>query len=201
MQPPDESEVLDSAAAWLTLEALLEVNRPGVQSAWRSFDSGRAVAWKTGTSFGFRDGWAIGVTPELAIGVWVGNASGEGRPGLTGYQAAAPVLFDLFAATARSGDWFEAPTADLDTVQVCAHSGLPAGPHCSHTTAAVPLAAPTEPCPCAAPCTSPTTASTRYAACAAPGSMRHESWFVLPPAMAWFYSRRTPATAARPAAR
>lgn len=195
VQPPDESEVLDPAAAWLTLEALLEVNRPGVQSAWRSFDSGRAVAWKTGTSFGFRDGWAIGVTPELAIGVWVGNASGEGRPGLTGYQAAAPVLFDLFAATARSGDWFEAPTADLDTVQVCAHSGLPAGPHCSHTTtAAVPRsAAPTEPCPyCRTVHLSDDRQHQVHAACAASGSMRHESWFVLPPAMAWFYSRRDP---------
>ncbi|HCH66609.1 MAG TPA: penicillin-binding protein 1C [Deltaproteobacteria bacterium] len=191
----DESEVLDPAAAWLTLEALLEVNRPGVQSAWRSFDSGRPVAWKTGTSFGFRDGWAIGVTPELVIGVWVGNASGEGRPGLTGYQAAAPILFDLFAATARGSTWFEAPSALLDTVNVCAHSGLPAGPHCSHTTAAaIPRSAsPTEPCPyCRTLHLSADRQHQVHAACAEPATMHHESWFVLPPAMAWFRTRSDP---------
>ena len=71
---------IEPGSAWHTLEALLEVNRPGVHGAWRSFDSSRRIAWKTGTSMGFRDGWAIGVTPEYAVGVWVGNADGEGRP-------------------------------------------------------------------------------------------------------------------------
>ena len=201
VQPPDESEVLDPAAAWLTLEALLEVNRPGVQSAWRSFDSGRAVAWKTGTSFGFRDGWAIGVTPELAIGVWVGNASGEGRPGLTGYQAAAPVLFDLFAATARSGDWFEARP---QTSTPCRCAPTPACPPAP--TAATPPPPPCRAAPpppsralIAAPCTSQTTASTRCtpsvprrAACATSrGLCCRQPW-------RGFTAAETPATAARP---
>jgi penicillin-binding protein 1C len=88
--------VLDPGAAWLTLQALDEVARPGVESQWRSFRGAESVSWKTGTSQGFRDAWAIGVTPSHVIGVWVGNADGEGRSGLTGYQAAAPVLFDLF---------------------------------------------------------------------------------------------------------
>jgi len=194
-EPVDDSQLLDPAAAWLTLEALLEVNRPGVQSAWRSFDSSRRIAWKTGTSFGFRDGWAIGVTPELVIGVWVGNADGEGRPGLTGYASAAPILFDLFDAIAHGNAWFEAPTAQLDTVAVCAHSGLPAGPHCGTTqTQAVPRsAAPTEPCGyCQTVHLSADGQHQVDADCESPASMRHESWFVLPPAMAWFRARRDP---------
>ncbi len=72
------------------------MERPGDEFAWRAFSSSRKIAWKTGTSYGFRDAWAVGVTPRHVVGVWVGNADGEGRPGLTGYSAAAPVLFDLF---------------------------------------------------------------------------------------------------------
>ena len=63
--------------------------------AGKNYESRRRIAWKTGTSFGYRDGWAIGTTPEYAVGVWVGNADGEGRPGLTGIATAAPVMFEL----------------------------------------------------------------------------------------------------------
>lgn len=56
----------------------------------------QTIAWKTGTSYGFRDAWAVGVTPRYAVGVWVGNATGEGKPGLVGAQTAGPVLFDIF---------------------------------------------------------------------------------------------------------
>jgi penicillin-binding protein 1C len=197
----DTSAVLDPAAAWLTLDALLEVNRPGVRSAWRSFDSGRPVAWKTGTSFGFRDAWAIGITPRYAIGVWVGNADGEGRPGLTGFTAAAPVLFDLVDAIDTDRGWFTEPHASLNTVQVCARSGLPAGPHCGETEPQrVPRsAAPTEPCGyCETLHLDEAGTHQVHATCASPATMRHESWFVLPPAMAWFRARRDPTYRAPP---
>ena len=126
----EESEAppgrLAATAAWRTLEALVEVKRPGVLGAWRSFASSRPVAWKTGTSFGFRDAWAIGTTPDVTIGVWVGNADGEGRPELVGLRAAAPVLFDLLDAM-PPGPWFDPPEG-LASVEVCAHSGLLAAP-------------------------------------------------------------------------
>lgn len=48
----------------------------------------QTIAWKTGTSYGFRDAWAVGVTPKYAVGVWVGNATGEGKPGLVGARTA-----------------------------------------------------------------------------------------------------------------
>ncbi|HHQ49702.1 MAG TPA: penicillin-binding protein 1C, partial [Acidobacteria bacterium] len=82
-----------AAACYETLRALLEVGRPGVDAAWRRFASSRRIAWKTGTSWGHRDAWAVGVTPRHVVAVWVGNADGEGRPGLTGHASAAPVLF------------------------------------------------------------------------------------------------------------
>ena len=120
---------LSPAASYLTLQAMLEVERPGDELAWRAFGSARKIAWKTGTSYGFRDAWAVGVTPRHAVGVWVGNADGEGRPGLTGHSAAAPILFDLFDAL-PGGGWFAPPPEGLEDVDVCARSGMRAGPHC-----------------------------------------------------------------------
>ena len=86
---------LSASSIWLTYEALQKVNRPESETGWQYFSSSPDLAWKTGTSFGFRDGWAVGTTPEYVVGVWAGNADGEGRPGLTGISAAAPILFDL----------------------------------------------------------------------------------------------------------
>ena len=92
---------IGTGAAWLTLDALLEVPRPGEEGHWKSFASSRRIAWKTGTSVGLRDGWAVGSTSRHTVGVWVGNASGEGRPGLTGSTMAAPLMFGLFNSLPR----------------------------------------------------------------------------------------------------
>jgi penicillin-binding protein 1C len=190
--PPREE--LDPGAAWLTLQALLEVNRPGVHGAWRSFGGSRRVAWKTGTSFGFRDGWAIGVTPEVAIGVWVGNASGEGRPDLTGYQAAAPLLFELFDLMPPSG-WFPEPEDALVQVEVCAHSGMRAGPDCAETRwekvprhgALGPGCAYCELVHCDEGC-----AHRVDATCAQPEELHPTPWFVLPPSIEQYWVHRHP---------
>ena len=73
-----------------------KVKRPVEEAGWNYFGSAKTIAWKTGTSYGFRDGWAIGFNDEHLVGIWIGNADGEGRPGLTGVRAAAPLLFELF---------------------------------------------------------------------------------------------------------
>jgi penicillin-binding protein 1C len=78
------------------LRAMQQVRRPDEETGWQMFGSSRPIAWKTGTSFGYRDGWAIGMNGKYLVGVWLGNADGEGRPGLTGVQAAAPLMFNLF---------------------------------------------------------------------------------------------------------
>lgn len=194
--PAASSEVapVSAGAAYLTLEALLEVERPGVDQAWRRFASGRRVAWKTGTSFGFRDGWAIGVTPNHAVGVWVGNADGEGRPNLTGFRAAAPILFDLIDLLPEDG-WFQPPHDDLAVVEICQHSGRRASAHCAHTAPqAIPRAGlATVPCQYCETIHCDSACQWRvHAQCEPSSDIRQERRFVLPPHMAWFYKDRHP---------
>ena len=99
-----------SRQAWyLTLKVLQEVNRPGIDSAWQRFSSGSPIAWKTGTSQGFRDAWAVGVSPRYAVGVWAGNAQGPGTAGLRGTFSAAPVLFDVFRLLGYQEDFPRPP--------------------------------------------------------------------------------------------
>ena len=73
-----EKNVFDAASVYLTFESMKEVIRPDSEGNWEFFEASKQIAWKTGTSFGFRDAWAIGVTKDYVVGVWVGNADGEG---------------------------------------------------------------------------------------------------------------------------
>lgn len=126
----------DRVALYATFEAMRHVNRPD-QMDWRRATSARQIAWKTGTSYGSRDGWAIGVTPEYAVGVWVGNANGSAAPDLTGARTAGPVLFDLFNLLPPTG-WFAEPEAtDGIEVTLCRHSGHIAGRNCTETRQAI----------------------------------------------------------------
>lgn len=113
---------IGAGSAWLTLEALLEVSRPGIENHWKKFQTSQKIAWKTGTSYGLKDGWALGVTPKWTVAVWVGNADGQGVPNLTGVGAAAPLLFSIFNQLEKS-DWFETPFYDLKEVTVCKENG------------------------------------------------------------------------------
>ena len=122
----------DKVALYNTFDTMRKVNRPD-QLDWRRVNSVQNVAWKTGTSYGARDAWAIGFTPDYAVGVWVGNANGSGTPELTGARAAGPVMFDLISLLPFS-EWFEEPEADCGVlVSVCMHSGCRAGRYCSDT--------------------------------------------------------------------
>lgn len=126
----------DRVALYATFEAMRNVNRPD-RMDWRRATSARQIAWKTGTSYGSRDGWAIGVTPEYAVGVWTGNANGSSAPDLTGARTAGPVLFDLFNLLPPTG-WFAEPSADDGiAVTLCLHSGHIAGRNCIETEQAV----------------------------------------------------------------
>lgn len=123
---------INRAAAYLTLQALTEAARPGLESYWQSFASSRLISWKTGTSHGFRDAWAMGVTPRHTLAVWVGNADGEGRPEISGLSVAAPVLFALYQLV-PAGEPFPLPAGELKTVTLCRESGFLPGPHCHET--------------------------------------------------------------------
>ena len=124
-----ETSILNASGIWLAFESLKELYRPGEETGWKYYNSTKPIAWKTGTSFGFRDGWAIGTNPEYAVGVWVGNADGEGRPGLTGTEMAAPILFDLFDLL-PGRPWFERPSSEMKQIKVCTRSGQRLSPDC-----------------------------------------------------------------------
>ena len=118
-----DSPFKDNIAIWYTFEALKEVNRPD-EIDWKLIQSVRKVAWKTGTSYGYRDAWAVGVTPDYAVGVWCGNADGHGVAGMTGAKTAGPVLFDLLNLLPPSADWFQEPLEGGVFLDVCTASGM-----------------------------------------------------------------------------
>ncbi len=184
---------LSVGAAWLTLEALVEVVRPGTDSQWRVLGDGHRVAWKTGTSYGHRDGWAVGITPRYTVGVWAGNASGEGRPELTGIGTAAPVLFDIMGRL-DGDEWFPMPEVHLKQLRICESDGyLAAGgckttftwaPRDSHFTRPSPHHRTTH--------LDPASGQRVHGRCESVHAMSHETWFVLPPAQETYYRRRHP---------
>ncbi len=177
-------------SAWLTLDALLEVPRPGDEAAWRSFATSRRIAWKTGTSFGLRDGWAIGSTSHYTVGVWVGNASGEGRPGLTGSTMAAPLMFGLFNGLPES-PWFDRPTYALRSIDTCIDDGYLRTADCDTERTWIPRNSHFD-------LLSPHNLRVHLDAsgsfrvdsdCESPFAMQHATWFVLPPAQEYYYRR------------
>lgn len=182
---------LSAGACWATLMAMQEVNRPGEESAWREFSSSRRVAWKTGTSFGFRDAWAIGCTPRYAVGVWAGNASGEGRAGLIGIEVAGPMLFDIINILPESG-WFDKPEIELRKIPVCASSGYRPGPCCDAIDTAVAPEAGlrTGACPFHQVIHLDKSGMRVNGDCESVSVMESRSWFVLPPAMEFYYRQR-----------
>ncbi len=121
-------------AVYFTTQSLTQLRRPDFPQAWDlSFDI-PAVAWKTGTSYGHRDAWAMGFSRETTIGVWIGNFDGSGVKGLSGAEHAGPLLFDLFRALEPTGSRFQEPRGlEIDTVQVCSVSGQLPIAYCSRT--------------------------------------------------------------------
>ena len=182
-----------SGAVYQVFNCLTEVNRPE-QIDWKSLPSMQKIAWKTGTSYGFRDGWAIGVTPKYAVGVWVGNASGEGRPNLVGARTAGPVLFDIFDLLSSS-TWFKSPSGDFIEAEVCRQSGHLKGRFCEDidTVLICTEGLRTEPCPYHIRIhLTPDERFRVYEHCADANSITQGNWFVLPPAWAWYYQQRHP---------
>jgi penicillin-binding protein 1C len=185
--------LFDYTALWHTFNAMNEVARPGEEGLWGMFSSAQRIAWKTGTSFGFRDGWAIGLTSKHCVIVWVGNTTGEGRPELTGINAAAPIMFDIFR-TLPSAQWFEPPANSLTYIDVCVQTGFKAGTECERTSKMLvsPLAKNNAAlCPYHKLIHLDHTASYRVTAnCEAPSSMKHVPWMVLPPTIEYYYKQR-----------
>ena len=175
-------------AAWITEQALLDVTRPAEEGNWKRFADSRKIAWKTGTSWGLRDAWAVGSSTAYTVGVWAGNANGTGVAGLTGSTAAAPLLFALHDKLPRS-PWFVTPMGALKTVQTCADDGYLASDLCESRDAYVPVRSHFDrQSPYHRLVHLDAKAKLRVnAQCESVGRMRHQPWFVLPPTMEFHY--------------
>ncbi len=187
----DPEPVLRAAAIWQTFKALEEVERPEMESGWKHFVSAMNLSWKTGTSFGSRDAWAIGVNPDYVIGVWVGNADGEGRPGLVGVRAAAPVLFEVASLLPVYRSFYE-PREEMKEVVVCRQSGFRASLYCDETDTLRVCASgtPSPLCPYHRLISLDSTGQWRVTSeCEPIHRIRMTPWFVLPPVQEWYYCR------------
>jgi len=188
----EESSWLNAASIYLTFDALKEVYRPGEESGWHYFSSTKKIAWKTGTSFGFRDGWAIGVNPDYAVGVWVGNADAEGRPGLTGTETAAPILFDLFSLLPGNG-WFQIPYAEMNQVAMCTQSGQRATSLCGNPDTVWVTQAGLQTLPCTYHKKIFLSMDQKYRVrsdCESVSQMIEVPWFVLPPIQEFYFKSK-----------
>ncbi|MDX5427642.1 MAG: penicillin-binding protein 1C [Bacteroidota bacterium] len=185
---------LGAGAQYLVLKDLQEVSRPDEMLAWESFGSGR-IAWKTGTSFGFRDAWAVGTDGDKVVAVWVGNADGEGRPGLIGTRVAGPVLFEVFRSLGTRSS-INLPQNDLIPQLICRESGFLMGQDCpSGDTLLLPTrAVNVGTCPWHRTILVDETQMLRYNGDCLPkdGNFKRKVWFDLPPAMSHFYERSHP---------
>lgn len=180
--------IIRQGAAWLTLQAMIEVARPGNESFWREYQNSQTIAWKTGTSYGLRDAWAIGSNSHYTVGVWAGNAGGEPAPALTGSTSAAPVMFDVFDLLGSS-NWLQKPTHALKKVSVCEDDGYLAGGQCAAVDIEIPEDSHFE---------KVTPFHKRihldgqkklrvHSDCASVNNMRNMDWFVLPAAQEYFW--------------
>jgi penicillin-binding protein 1C len=189
----EKTGLLDAGSIYYTLEAMEEVMRPGEEMLWQQFGSTQRVAWKTGTSFGFRDGWAIGITPKYVVGVWVGNTSGEGRPNLTGINTAAPAMFEIFRLLPVTRDWFEKPVGEMVKIKVCHQSGFRAGEYCDNPDDMyVPQGGLKSPV-CPYHQLAHLDKNKQYQVnsdCVAPDQIINRNWFVLPPSMEYYYKAK-----------
>lgn len=190
-----KNPLFKAGATWLTFEALTNVNRPE-EIDWQSIPSIQKIAWKTGTSFGFRDGWAVGLNTRYVVGVWVGNSDGEGRPGLTGARTAGMVMFDIFNSLPQSR-WFTRPDGDLVQAEICRESGCLKNLNCPDASIDTVWI-------CkrgldAVACSyhklvhlSEDMQYQVYEDCAGARGIIHQSWFVLPPSWEWYYKEQHP---------
>jgi penicillin-binding protein 1C len=128
----NEKQLISKGAAYSILEILNELKRPGAEYNWQQYSSKTNIAWKTGTSYGHKDAWAVGCTPDWTVVVWVGNFDGEGNVLLNGMESAGPLFFEIFNYLPHKGSsqWFQKHGADFKVIPLCSETGFVAGPNC-----------------------------------------------------------------------
>jgi penicillin-binding protein 1C len=148
---PQRYEVLSPGAGYLTRQALKTKDRPDFPSRRRTVQAAGDFFWKTGTSYGHRDAWAIGSNQTHTVGVWLGNFDGRPAKALVGGERAGPILFDMLDALTNRQllvTKHDQIPQDLQEVEVCALSGRLPSHHCPkvHKQLAKKKSLPTEVC-------------------------------------------------------
>ena len=114
-----ENRYLLKGSSYLTLNTIKKLERPGMETLYKEKNP---ISWKTGTSHGRRDGWAVGVTPDWTLVVWVGNFTGEGNSNLTGVYSAGNLLFRIMKILPKKQKEFQKPN-DLVKIKVDEETG------------------------------------------------------------------------------
>ncbi|MGY5353970.1 penicillin-binding protein 1C [Wenyingzhuangia sp. IMCC45467] len=185
-----EQNIFDAGSIYLGFDAMTELSRPEDDKEWKHYSSSKKIAWKTGTSFGNKDAWSIGVNKDYAIGVWIGNADGEGIANMTGVNHAAPIMFELLEKLPKK-NWFTTPLDELREIDVCTISGYKANPLCPVRKELIPLVNNvTLPCPFHQKIFLDQKEQYRvYKNCVSSNDIKEKTWFILPPNQAWYYKK------------
>lgn len=128
----NQKQLISSGAAYLIMDEMKELLRPGLEFYWKKYSTQRPIAWKTGTSYGHKDAWAVGSTPQWTIVVWVGNFNGSSNKNLSGMRSAGPLLFNILNAlpVKSQHSWFKENSRDFVHVKICSHTGFYASENC-----------------------------------------------------------------------
>ncbi|MEN8170857.1 MAG: penicillin-binding protein 1C [Pseudomonadota bacterium] len=137
-QRGDRRQLLSPEASFITLEMLRDNPPPQGEVLHGVVAQGPKIAWKTGTSYAFRDAWAVGVVGPYVLAVWVGNFDGSSNPAFVGRTAAGPLLFDLFGTIERQRGGLENEPPEpgllnVSRIPMCADTGDLPGRHCPRT--------------------------------------------------------------------
>jgi len=191
----DVPQDLSRASLYMTLDALKGLNRPDEEGDWQRMHSRAPIAWKTGTSYGHRDAWAIGVHPDITIGVWVGNADGEGREGIIGSKTAGRMLFAVAGKSNLSTRWFREPLTEMKHLRKCHHSGMLASTACPDAEEVLWPDLTEHACVCAYHVVHAVDEARTWSydgVCGTTDDLVHQAYFDLPPSVAVYYKRNHP---------
>ncbi|MCR9249268.1 MAG: penicillin-binding protein 1C [bacterium] len=125
-----KSKIISSGASQLVLDELQELIRPGLEFYWKKYSNKQPIAWKTGTSYGHKDAWAAGVTPDWTIIVWVGNFDGSSNNAISGMRSAGPLMFNILNVLEKQEKWFDMGSTNLTDVKICSKTGYYANSNC-----------------------------------------------------------------------
>jgi len=149
---PEGVRLVSEESAFLVVDMLLDNPPPTSRHSPLSATRRVPVAWKTGTSWGFRDAWSVGLFGPYALAVWVGDFSGAGNPAFVGVDAAAPLFFQIVDSIAAqdpgAASFVHAPPRGVRKIEVCALSGGLPTAHCPHRRLSwfIPGRSPIAPC-------------------------------------------------------